>query len=499
MFLLLVVAVLVELPSPGVEANGCGGIEGVYICNPVNPTVFDICVGDQKYTMSCPSGLHFNSRTQICDWPKNADCGKPKANRGLPPSTPGYRNLYTNPFSPPTQRATQRSGGDAGLRRYEEGTARPVTVRNLGPSQLRHGQDSGWDGSRDAQPSGPDYNFSQQGEDDGEEAGGNSLHKTRTSTVKGRRRGYRIARGPGRDFNNPKKNPFLYKGERGEKHRAAILRQKYRTTSRALNNNRRMDDGYDQNYDNAVRKGRFSSTKPRWWSSAENDWNDNADDPNRSSSRDDSVFNNNNQNNDNSNSFVDSRQQKHNYDDDDGGSNTDNNNRNSNTNDDGGDGNTKNNMNSLNKDDRRGRLVKSNNVNNNIYNSNDNNYDDSGSNFQDRFTLAHYPWWTSRSSTPRDLRQRFAPPTPRPPQSRSRYNGRRQPQVSRAAAGSRRRSWRRQGLAPAFQPAAAPRHPPTSSAVRPVPPQQPMSAAKSITAAAAAAPKRSKKPRKTGE
>ncbi|KAL8581976.1 hypothetical protein ACOMHN_027957 [Nucella lapillus] len=83
-----------------VEANQCGGLQGVYVCNPLNPAHFDICIGDEKYTLKCPTELHFNSVTQVCDWPKNSDCGRsdiPSPSQDMP----RYKQVYTNPYRSP--------------------------------------------------------------------------------------------------------------------------------------------------------------------------------------------------------------------------------------------------------------------------------------------------------------------------------------------------------------------------------------------------------------
>ncbi|XP_076448480.1 uncharacterized protein LOC143285139 [Babylonia areolata] len=80
MFLLLLLAAHWGwLPPLQAEAKGCSDDpQGVYLCNPQDPALFDICIGEQRYTMKCPGGLHFNTATQVCDWPKNADCGHPR-------------------------------------------------------------------------------------------------------------------------------------------------------------------------------------------------------------------------------------------------------------------------------------------------------------------------------------------------------------------------------------------------------------------------------------
>ncbi|XP_071082567.1 uncharacterized protein [Haliotis cracherodii] len=59
------------------SAQRCGGVQNKYVCHPSNPRQFMICIGDQQYTMKCPGNLHFSTKTQTCDWPRNADCGRP--------------------------------------------------------------------------------------------------------------------------------------------------------------------------------------------------------------------------------------------------------------------------------------------------------------------------------------------------------------------------------------------------------------------------------------
>ncbi|KAK6177195.1 hypothetical protein SNE40_015346 [Patella caerulea] len=100
-------------------AGNCGGVQNKYVCHPSNPTIFQICIGDQMYTMRCPGGLHFNSRTQTCDWPKNAFCGElrqPKKSVGQPQQK--TRNPYLPPFqsrSKSTNSVTRRSRGKSGI------------------------------------------------------------------------------------------------------------------------------------------------------------------------------------------------------------------------------------------------------------------------------------------------------------------------------------------------------------------------------------------------
>ncbi|WAR15472.1 CHI10-like protein [Mya arenaria] len=39
-------------------------------------TKFYSCAANGKHVMDCPAGLHFNPKTDQCDWPANAQCEK---------------------------------------------------------------------------------------------------------------------------------------------------------------------------------------------------------------------------------------------------------------------------------------------------------------------------------------------------------------------------------------------------------------------------------------
>ncbi|CAL1540268.1 unnamed protein product [Lymnaea stagnalis] len=52
----------------------CGGVKGRFVCDDSDPQVFHICMGNNKFTNKCPGDLHYNVRTQNCDWPKSVNC-----------------------------------------------------------------------------------------------------------------------------------------------------------------------------------------------------------------------------------------------------------------------------------------------------------------------------------------------------------------------------------------------------------------------------------------
>nr|AAV90639.1 mucin-like peritrophin [Aedes albopictus] len=46
----------------------------VHLPDPTGCGKFLTCVWGNTVQQSCPSGLHWNDRLQVCDWPANTDC-----------------------------------------------------------------------------------------------------------------------------------------------------------------------------------------------------------------------------------------------------------------------------------------------------------------------------------------------------------------------------------------------------------------------------------------
>ncbi|GFN93481.1 chitin deacetylase 5a [Plakobranchus ocellatus] len=68
-----------NLPIPvaaRLDSEACSGMRARYACDPDNPAMFHICLGRKRFTLICPGELHFNERTQTCDWPEYATCGR---------------------------------------------------------------------------------------------------------------------------------------------------------------------------------------------------------------------------------------------------------------------------------------------------------------------------------------------------------------------------------------------------------------------------------------
>lgn len=65
-----------------------------YRCHPENPSYFIRCTGGKRYEFFCPAGLHFNTRTQTCDWPSQADCTGVSGSNSISTKTkvPFYKN-----------------------------------------------------------------------------------------------------------------------------------------------------------------------------------------------------------------------------------------------------------------------------------------------------------------------------------------------------------------------------------------------------------------------
>jgi len=74
---LAMLTVLTTWPQPAL-ADRLGikcGDNGAFYCHDTDPSSFTRCIEHELYLFNCPDGLHFNTLSQTCDWPDNADCG----------------------------------------------------------------------------------------------------------------------------------------------------------------------------------------------------------------------------------------------------------------------------------------------------------------------------------------------------------------------------------------------------------------------------------------
>ncbi|CAG2214856.1 unnamed protein product [Mytilus edulis] len=70
----------------------CSTIINGYLPNPNDCSSFIQCGHGISYTMPCPTGLHWNRRINVCDWPSNAGCvivSWPRGRYSLPKSKSG--------------------------------------------------------------------------------------------------------------------------------------------------------------------------------------------------------------------------------------------------------------------------------------------------------------------------------------------------------------------------------------------------------------------------
>ena len=51
----------------------------VFVSHTYDCSLFYECVDLTPVLMSCPAGLHFDSRINVCNWPEYADCGERKS------------------------------------------------------------------------------------------------------------------------------------------------------------------------------------------------------------------------------------------------------------------------------------------------------------------------------------------------------------------------------------------------------------------------------------
>ena len=260
MFLLLLLSFLASemLKHAVADANGCGGVTGQYVCNSLNPSRFDICIGDHKYTMSCPGGLHFDSRTQICDWPRNADCGKAGAARPPPPVNQGYRAQSLDNYveAPSSYLGGDGQGRDvsaSGRHQSDSVTVKPVAVRN-GDRRTRqgdghdlrasHAADSGF--QRPSHASNhldrAENNIHQANE---MHANGNSLR----TTLDGRASRNQVT---ARERPGARQNPYVYRGGQEKTRRENTRHSRYQDVQ--ARDSRRADDGYNRYRTHASKK-----------------------------------------------------------------------------------------------------------------------------------------------------------------------------------------------------------------------------------------------------
>merc|ERR1712020_476707 len=50
----------------------------VFVPHPYDCSLYYECVDLTPVLMSCPAGLYFDSRIDVCNWPENVDCDKSK-------------------------------------------------------------------------------------------------------------------------------------------------------------------------------------------------------------------------------------------------------------------------------------------------------------------------------------------------------------------------------------------------------------------------------------
>ncbi|MGW6691720.1 carbohydrate-binding module family 14 protein [Streptomyces sp. NPDC054961] len=62
------------------DGSPCDGYpHGALIADPDDPAIYYQCSWGEAYLFQCESGLHFNPKLAVCDWP--VDAGNPAANR----------------------------------------------------------------------------------------------------------------------------------------------------------------------------------------------------------------------------------------------------------------------------------------------------------------------------------------------------------------------------------------------------------------------------------
>ena len=95
----------------GIKCKDNGGFH----CYEGDPGSFTRCIGNQLHLFQCPDGLHFNTLTQTCGWPNNANCGGHGATEGS--NGKGRQHVQQNKVMAD---AGKESGGSSWERKHSE-------------------------------------------------------------------------------------------------------------------------------------------------------------------------------------------------------------------------------------------------------------------------------------------------------------------------------------------------------------------------------------------
>merc|ERR1719219_275382 len=80
----------------------------VFVPHPFDCSLFYECIGLTPVLMSCPAGLYFDSRINVCNWPEYADCDKSTTSTttASSPTTTGTSTNSTTTTASPTTTET---------------------------------------------------------------------------------------------------------------------------------------------------------------------------------------------------------------------------------------------------------------------------------------------------------------------------------------------------------------------------------------------------------
>merc|ERR1712244_80723 len=77
----------------------------VFVPHPYDCGLYYECVNLTPMLMSCPSGLYFDFRINICNWPEFVDCPEPTTTTTTTPTT-NTTNTTSNPSTTTTESIT---------------------------------------------------------------------------------------------------------------------------------------------------------------------------------------------------------------------------------------------------------------------------------------------------------------------------------------------------------------------------------------------------------
>ncbi|XP_037904972.1 peritrophin-1-like [Hermetia illucens] len=102
----VLVAIVLGIVLAPCMVQACGCAYPGYRSDPESCCRYLVCDNCIEKTMTCPNGLHWNNKTQACDWPCNAGCAGGEGGEVAPPVEPTTEPTTEPPTTVPTTEPT---------------------------------------------------------------------------------------------------------------------------------------------------------------------------------------------------------------------------------------------------------------------------------------------------------------------------------------------------------------------------------------------------------